>query len=82
MTCEIQKKVRTRTFSATVAEKIRHPASFNRADGERWCRAEQSCVGNDPPKLHAGDNPEVIDTFQAGCLIWTNASLKRPSYRK
>jgi hypothetical protein len=49
MTREIQKKVRTRTFSATVAEKIRHPASFNRADGERCCRAEQFCAGNDPP---------------------------------
>jgi|HubBroStandDraft_6_1064221.scaffolds.fasta_scaffold31983_4 hypothetical protein len=31
-------------FSVRTTEKIRHPASFNRAEGERWCRAQESAT--------------------------------------
>jgi hypothetical protein len=34
------RNVKTRTFSARTAEKIRHPASFSRAWSEVRCRAE------------------------------------------
>jgi hypothetical protein len=52
----IQEHVKTRTFSAESAEKIRHPASLHRGLGQLWCRAERMATAK---VKRAGETPAL-----------------------